>query len=168
MASPVPADTPTTVPTSPPTPVAPVEVSPSVLPSHDHVVEVYGSCEEAENAGLERVQGSSGPGWGFPVEMVQGPRDGDKDGVVCEKSGSASIAPTIPQSHSPTPNSSDVDATTSSPTPETDTPIFTSCEEADAAGLERVLGASGSGRGFPIEFVKGPRDGDGDGVVCEK
>ncbi len=44
---------------------------------------VYESCEEAENAGESRVEGSEGGGRGFPKEMVPSSRDGD--GVVCER-----------------------------------------------------------------------------------
>ena len=47
--------------------------------------EVYGSCEEAVAAGEERVQGSQGGGRGFPAEMIPSARDGDGDGVVCER-----------------------------------------------------------------------------------
>lgn len=46
---------------------------------------VYGSCEEAADAGESRTQGSSGEGRGFPAEMVPSARDGDGDGVVCER-----------------------------------------------------------------------------------
>lgn len=46
---------------------------------------IYHSCEEAESAGLRRVPGSKGKGRGFPTAQVTGPRDGDNDGVVCEK-----------------------------------------------------------------------------------
>ena len=45
---------------------------------------VYGSCEEAESAGEQRVQGSQGGGRGFPKAMIPSARDGDGDGVVCE------------------------------------------------------------------------------------
>ena len=45
---------------------------------------VYGSCEEAADAGEVRVQGSRGGGQGFPAETVPSARDGDGDGVVCE------------------------------------------------------------------------------------
>ena len=45
----------------------------------------YGSCEEAAAAGETRVQGSKGPGRGFPKAMVPSARDGDGDGVVCER-----------------------------------------------------------------------------------
>ena len=48
-------------------------------------ISVYGSCEEAVEAGESRVQGSSGGGRGFPKEMVPSARDGDGDGVVCER-----------------------------------------------------------------------------------
>ena len=46
---------------------------------------VYGSCEEAESAGEQRMQGSRGGGWGFPKAMVPSARDGDGDGIVCEQ-----------------------------------------------------------------------------------
>ena len=46
---------------------------------------VYGSCEEAAAAGEVRVQGSSGGGRGFPAGMVPSARDGDGDGIVCER-----------------------------------------------------------------------------------
>ena len=147
-----------------------VETSPSTVPTdpalEDKNAEVFSSCEEAEAAGLGRVQGASGPGWGFPVEKVQGPRDGDKDGVVCEISGSAAANPTVVPAPNPTPSA--VENRVLSPTPESEAPIFTSCEAAEAAGLERIQGSNGSGRGFPAAVVKGPRDGDKDGVVCEK
>ena len=45
----------------------------------------YASCEAADEAGEPRVQGSSGPGRGFPRAMVPSARDGDGDGVVCEQ-----------------------------------------------------------------------------------
>ena len=46
---------------------------------------VYESCDAAEAAGESRVQGSAGGGKGFPKEMVPSARDGDGDGVVCER-----------------------------------------------------------------------------------
>ena len=46
---------------------------------------VYGSCDEAEAAGEERMQGSQGGGQGYPKAMVPSARDGDGDGVVCEE-----------------------------------------------------------------------------------
>ena len=46
---------------------------------------VYGSCDEAEAAGEQRVQGSQGGGQGFPKAMVPSARDGDGDEVVCER-----------------------------------------------------------------------------------
>ena len=45
----------------------------------------YASCDEADEAGEQRVQGSKGPGRGFPQSKVPSARDGDGDGVVCEK-----------------------------------------------------------------------------------
>ena len=48
------------------------------------------------------------------------------------------------------------------------TPVYESCEEAVEAGESRVQGGIGGGRGFPKEMVPSARDGDGDGVVCER
>lgn len=62
-------------------PAAPA-ATPTVAPDSDGI---YASCDEAEEAGEPRVQGSSGPGRGFPAELVPGARDGDGDGVVCEE-----------------------------------------------------------------------------------
>ncbi len=45
---------------------------------------------------------------------------------------------------------------------------YASCDDAEAAGEERRVGTSGSGRGFPAEIVPSARDGDQDGVVCER
>ena len=45
----------------------------------------YASCDEAVAAGERRVRGSKGPGRGFPKAKVPSSRDGDGDGVVCEK-----------------------------------------------------------------------------------
>ena len=54
-------------------------------PTEEPEGSVYGSCEEAESAGEERVQGSQGGGRGFPKAMVPSARDGDGDGIVCER-----------------------------------------------------------------------------------
>ena len=54
------------------------------------------------------------------------------------------------------------------PTPEPEGPVYDSCEEANAAGKERVQGSQGNGRGFPKAMVPSARDGDGDGIVCER
>lgn len=48
-------------------------------------VREYESCEAAEEAGEKRIQGSKGSGRGFPKDIVPSKRDGDKDGIVCEK-----------------------------------------------------------------------------------
>ena len=114
---------------------------------------VYGSCAEAEAAGEERVQGSIGESWGFPAELVPSARDGDGDGVVCEVRQ--------PSTGSPDPTATATVAPDSRAT-------YASCDEAEAAGEPRVRGSSGSGRGFPAELVPNARDGDGDGVVCER
>ena len=56
---------------------------------------------------------------------------------------------------------------TPSPSP-TPASTYASCDDAVAAGEPRVQGSSGSGRGFPAAKVPSARDGDGDGVVCER
>ena len=54
-------------------------------PTPQENISVYGSCEEAVEAGESRVQGGVGGGRGFPKEMVPSARDGDGDGIVCER-----------------------------------------------------------------------------------
>ena len=56
------------------------------------------------------------------------------------------------------------------PTPVEGSPAarYTSCDAAQAAGETRVQGSQGSGSGFPKWMVPTARDGDGDGVVCER
>ena len=46
--------------------------------------------------------------------------------------------------------------------------VFSNCDEAEAAGEVRIQGDNGDGRGFPKSMVPSARDGDSDGVVCEK
>ncbi len=53
------------------------------------------------------------------------------------------------------------------PTAEPERSDYASCEEAAAAGEQRVQGSRGGGQGFPKAMVPSARDGDGDGVVCE-
>ena len=69
------------------TSVGEAAAAPTLVPQpepRDHT-SVYGSCEEAVEAGELRVQGSAGGGRGFEREMVPSARDGDGDGVVCER-----------------------------------------------------------------------------------
>ena len=148
--------TPTVEATPSPTPT--IEPTPSPSPT---ISESYESCTAAEEAGEPRILGSSGPGRGFPMEKVPGARDGDSDGVVCESTSSPT--PTVEATPSPTPTIEP----TPSPSP-TISESYESCAAAEEAGEPRIQGSSGSGRGFPIEKVPGSRDGDGDGVVCEK
>ena len=46
--------------------------------------------------------------------------------------------------------------------------VHGSCEEAESAGHQRELGSRGAGRGFQKATVPSARDGDGDGIVCER
>ena len=68
------------------------------------------------------------------------------------------------------PNLPSFGGSTPLPTPanEPSARLYASCDEAEAAGETRVLGSQGSGRGFPKAMVPSARDGDGDGVVCER
>ena len=83
--------------------------------------------------------------------------------------------PTPTPTATPTPTPTPTAAATPTPTPTltptptpTPTTVYASCAAAEAAGVERVQGSNGDGRGFPIEIIADPpRDGDGDGVVCE-
>ena len=54
-------------------------------PQPQENISEYESCEAAMEAGESRVQGSVGNGRGFPKEMVPSARDGDGDGIVCER-----------------------------------------------------------------------------------
>ena len=65
------------------TPIPDIAESHTVTPSRTG--KTYASCEAAQNAGEKRIQGSKGPGMGFPAAMVPSARDGDKDGAVCER-----------------------------------------------------------------------------------
>ncbi|MDE2942029.1 MAG: HNH endonuclease family protein, partial [Chloroflexota bacterium] len=152
-----------TVRSATPTPVPVATATQEASPTATVTVTdgVYASCEEAEAAGEERVQGSSGSGRGFPQSMVPSARDGDDDGVVCEETVRSATPTPVPvatatQEASPTATVTVTDG------------VYASCEEAEAAGEERVQGSSGSGRGFPQSMVPSARDGDDDGVVCEE
>ena len=46
--------------------------------------------------------------------------------------------------------------------------VYASCDEAEAAGVDRQLGSKGEGRGFSKETVPSAKDGDSDGIVCER
>ena len=54
------------------------------------------------------------------------------------------------------------------PPPSTSGDPYASCEAAQAAGEPLVQGSKGNGRGYPKHVVPSARDGDGDGVVCER
>ena len=54
------------------------------------------------------------------------------------------------------------------PTPTPTARTYSSCDAAQAAGESRVQGSQGGGRGFQKWMVPSARDGDGDGVVCER
>ena len=47
--------------------------------------------------------------------------------------------------------------------------VYATCEDAEAAGEQRIKGSKGNGLGFPTTMIRdAPRDGDNDGVVCEQ
>ena len=78
---------------------------------------------------------------------------------ACESSSEATVTP------DPTPTPTLTPTPTPSPAGET---TYASCDDAEAAREERVRGSNGPGRGFPAHLVLSARDGDGDGVVCER
>ena len=47
-----------------------------------------------------------------------------------------------------------------------DAAVYRSCDDAAAAGEQRVQGNEGDGKGFPQGMAPSARDGDG--VVCEQ
>ena len=152
-----------TVRSATPTPEPVASPTTATPPSASGTESVYDSCDDAEAAGEQRVQGSIGSGQGFPQSMVPSARDGDNDGVVCEETA-RSATPTPGPVASPT--SEAPPAATVAPAEEADG-AYASCEEAEAAGEERVQGSKGNGWGFPQAVVPSARDGDDDGVVCE-
>ena len=76
------------------------------------------------------------------------------------------IAPTEPSV--PGSTITPVPAQPRTPTLAPATTTYASCEAAQAAGETRIRGIQGNGRGFPKPMVPSARDGDGDGVVCER
>ena len=66
------------------------------------------------------------------------------------------------------PSMADPVAVPATPEPPMSGGMYSSCNEAEEAGEKRVQGATGTGKGFPRSMVPSARDGDGDGVVCEK
>ncbi len=96
-------------------------------------------------------------GWGLTATPAEA------DSLVemlgrCEPAPSVELVDIDPDSRSLSP--------ASTPAPGTET--YGSCDDAADAGVARVRGERGSGRGFPKETVPGALDGDGDGVVCER
>lgn len=144
-----------------PSPTATETGQPADTFESDDAGTTYETCEEAEAAGIEREPGKEGPSWGFPIEIVTGERDGDQDGFVCEidpdKIGKVSTATPVA-----------VPTATQVVDPQEAGQVFKNCDAAVEAGLERIKGDSGDGRGFPAWQVPSARDGDGDGVVCER
>ena len=59
--------------------------APAEPTSSPTAADTYADCVEAEEAGEQRVQGTNGTGRGFPQSKVPSARDGDGDGIVCEK-----------------------------------------------------------------------------------
>ena len=85
-----------------------------------------------------------------PIEVGAERADGDAS-LLPESNASAATATVVPELE-----------------PQANTSVYGSCDEAVEAGESRVQGSVGEGRGFPKELVPSARDGDGDGVVCER
>ena len=86
------------------------------------------------------------PEWDALLSMAAG----------CDGPGPA--VPTVSPTATPAPTATLAPGTT----------IYASCDEAERAGVPRERGSSGNGQGFPANLVPSARDGDGDGVVCER
>ena len=157
--------------TSTPSPVVSTttETPPTATAAPANVADgAYASCEGAETAREERIQGNEGDGWGFPQSVVPSARDGDRDGVVCEETIPSATPTSGPDpAATPTPRPVTSPTTEAPPTATGTEGVYDSCDDAEAAGEERVRGSSGNGRGFPQSMVPSARDGDSDGVVCE-
>ena len=140
-----------------PSPTAVAAEEPTATTEIDETDATYETCEEAEEAGIEREPGKEGPSWGFSIEIVTGERDGDQDGYVCEIDPDeiGTVATATP-------------AATQVIDPQGTGQVFESCDAAVEGGLERIKGDSGDGRGFPAWQVPSAGDRDKDGVVCEK
>lgn len=179
-----------------PSPTATAADQPMATVETEEPESTYETCEEAEAAGLERFQGEEGEGWGFDAAIVTEESDRDQDGYVCEitpsdwrKTMTATVTDTrVVEDPTLTPSIEEIPTVTTtptlSPTPTVDptttaTPkptddskgegeVYESCDAAVEAGVERIRGDSGNGRGFPAWQVPSARDGDGDGVVCER
>ena len=78
------------------------------------------------------------------------------------------VVPT-PRATVPVPTPIQTPIPTDTPVAPTSEPrVYTTCEDAEAAGEQRIRGSKGEGRGFPDAMVPSKRDGDKDGVVCEQ
>ena len=166
VSEPTPSQEPTVTPDddTATSPTATATEEPIVTVESDEADVSYETCEEAEAAGLKREPGTEGPGWGFPVEIVTGERDGDGDGYVCEESDSSSTSPKVEDS----PKSPTEPTPVATAIPPEAGEIYPNCDAAVEAGLERVKGDSGDGRGFLAWQVPSAGDRDKDGVVCER
>ena len=78
--------------------------------------------------------------------------------------GGAMVAPVAAPTATPRP----LPTATPVPTARPSGGPYANCEAAVAAGEPRVRGSKGNGRGFVAWKVPSARDGDGDGVVCER
>lgn len=67
------------------TPAVAATITPEVVPTAAPPSTTYASCAAAVAASVQRVPGSRGGGRGFPAHLVPSARDGDGDGVVCER-----------------------------------------------------------------------------------
>ena len=66
-------------------PIIPRPTNGPHYPTHTSTAKTYSSCDAAQAGGEARVQGTKGPGRGFPKSVVPSARDGDGDGVLCEQ-----------------------------------------------------------------------------------
>ena len=88
-----------------------------------------------------------------------------------EMLSTCSLIPVVPTPRAtvPVPTPIQTPILTDTPIAPTSEPrVYATCEDAEAAGEQRIRGNKGAGRGFPHAMVPSKRDGDQDGVVCEE
>ena len=88
-----------------------------------------------------------------------------------EMLSTCSLTPVVPTPRAtiPVPTPIQTSMPTETPvTPTSEPGVYATCEDAEAAGEQRIRGSNGEGRGFPKAIVPNIRDGDKDGVVCEE
>ena len=138
-----------------------------------HLIAVENSANRAKgDKGPERWRPSNRAFWcEYAETWARIKHEWDLTATSAEASALKEMLGTCPDSPQVVLVDPDPDTRLIAPTPTalpSESGTYLSCDDAEQAGVARVRGEKGSGRGFPKELVPSARDGDGDGVVCEK